>query len=231
MKILGIDTSTMMGSAGIIEDDMPLGQFSLNIETTHSERLMEAIVTLLSGVRVTLEEIDCFAISIGPGSFTGLRIGLGTVKGLSMATGKDVVPVSTLEALALNIPFCRHLICPILDARKKEVYTALFKYGNDDSIIRLTDDMVISPGLLTTHVKGPVVFTGDGVHVYRDQIMRQFKDYARFAPVNAILPSGISVARMGLQNLRKGIAGSGNLVPVYIRKSEAEVKLEVRRKK
>ncbi len=231
MKILGIDTSTMMGSVGLIDDDMPLGQFSLNIETTHSERLMEAVVTLIEGVRVNSDAIDGYAISIGPGSFTGLRIGLGAVKGLSMATGKSVVPVSTLEALAVNIPFCRYLICPILDARKKEVYTALFKYSDDGSIIRLTDDMVASPEILIDRIKEPVVFTGDGVYVYRDMIMRNLSEYAHFAPVNTILPSGLSVARTGLQNLQKGMVGSDDLVPVYIRKSEAEVKLEVRSKK
>ena len=228
MKILGIDTSTMMGSVGLIDDDMPLGQFSLNIETTHSERLMEAVVTLIEGVRVNLDAIDGYAISIGPGSFTGLRIGLGAVKGLSMTTGKPVVPVSTLEALAFNIPFCRYLICPIPDARKKEVYTALFKYSDDGSIIRLTDDMVVSPEILMDRINEPVVFMGDGVYVCRDMIMRHLSEYAHFAPVNTVLPSGISVARMGLQNLKKGITGSGNMVPVYIRKSEAEVKLEAK---
>ena len=165
MKVIGIDTSTMMGSVGIIDDNRPLGQFSLNIETTHSERLMEAVSGLIESVRITLAQIDCLAISIGPGSFTGLRIGLGTVKGLSMASDKVVVPVSTLEALAFNTPFCRHLICPLLDAKKNEVYTAFFKYADDGSIIRLTDDLVISPGLLTDRIKKPVIFTRDGVYI------------------------------------------------------------------
>ena len=221
----------MMGSVGLIDDDMPLGQFSLNIETTHSERLMGAVVTLLEGVRVNLDAIDGYAISTGPGSFTGPRIGLGSVKVLSMTTGTPVVLVSTLEALAFNIPFCRYLICPIPDARKKEVYTALFKYSDDGSIIRLTDDMVVSPEILMDRIKEPVVFMGDGVYVYRDMIMRNLSEYAHFAPVNTVLPSGISVARLGLQNLQKGMVGSANLVPVYIRKSEAEVKLEARSKK
>ncbi len=229
MKVLGIDTSTLMGSAGIIDDDRPLGQISLNIKTTHSERLMEAVADLIASVRITLDQIDCFAISIGPGSFTGLRIGLGTVKGLSMAAGKCVVPVSTLEALAFNTPYCRHLICPILDAKKKEVYTALFKYADDGSIIRLTEDLVLSPGYLIERINEPVMFTGDGVYIYRDLLMRHLGERAHIAPANTILPSGISIAMMGLQNIQKGMAGSGSLVPVYIRKSEAEIKFEARR--
>lgn len=228
MKVLGIDTSTMMGSVGIIDDDRPLGQFSLNIERTHSERLMEAISGLIESVGITLDQIDCLAISIGPGSFTGLRIGLGTVKGFSIVSGKSVVPVSTLEALAFNTPFCRHLICPLLDAKKNEVYTALFKYADDGSIIRLTDDLVISPGLLINRLNEPVMFTGDGVYVFRDLLRRHLGDLAYFAPANTILPSGISIAIMGLQNFQKGMVGSSSLVPVYIRKSAAELKFMAR---
>jgi tRNA threonylcarbamoyladenosine biosynthesis protein TsaB len=192
MKVLGIDTSTMTGSIGLIEDDRPLGQYSLSIEVTHSERLMNAIDRLLEGVRIKLDSIDGFAVSIGPGSFTGLRIGLGTVKGLCMATGKHAASVSTLEALASNMPFCSNLICPVLDARKKEVYTALFRYNADGRIIRLTEDMVLSPDLLVEKIQEPAVFSGDGVYVYRDFLKKRLGDYAFFAPVNSILPSGLS---------------------------------------
>ncbi|MCC6544027.1 MAG: tRNA (adenosine(37)-N6)-threonylcarbamoyltransferase complex dimerization subunit type 1 TsaB [Nitrospirae bacterium] len=228
MKVIGVDTSTMMGSVGIIDDDRPLGQISLNIERTHSERLMEAVSGLIESVQITLDQIECLAISIGPGSFTGLRIGLGTVKGLSLVSGKSVVPVSTLEALAFNTPFCRYLVCPLLDAKKSEVYTALFKYTDNGSIIRQTDDFVISPDKLIDRLNEPVMFTGDGVHVYRDLLKRHLGDLAFFAPANTILPSGISVAILGLQNFQKGKAGSGSLVPVYIRKSEAEIKFMAR---
>jgi len=224
VKVIGIDTSTMTGSIGLVDEDRPVAQYSLKIDVTHSERLMEAVDIVLQGARSKLEEIDGFAVSIGPGSFTGLRIGLGTVKGLCMATGKPASAVSTLEALASNMPFCRYLLCPILDARKKEVYAALFKYREDGCMIRLTDDRVVSPESLIGQIREPVVFLGDGVDVYKDFLKGRLGDNAYFAPMNAMLPSGISVARIGLSKLERGEIISGAEVPVYIRRSEAELK-------
>ncbi|OGW15384.1 MAG: tRNA (adenosine(37)-N6)-threonylcarbamoyltransferase complex dimerization subunit type 1 TsaB [Nitrospirae bacterium GWA2_42_11] len=228
MKVLGIDTATMMGSVGLIDDDRPVAQYSLSIEVTHSERLMETIDVLLRGVRIGLDGIDGFAVSTGPGSFTGLRIGLATVKGLCMATGKEAASVSTLEALALNMPYCSYSICPVLDARKKEVYSALFRYDEDGTLKRLTDDMVISPELLVEMIKGPVVFSGDGVYTYRDIFKRRLGSNAHFAPVNAMFPSGLSVAGLGLSKLKKGETMDKTGVPAYVRRSEAEIKFETR---
>lgn len=226
MKILGIDTSTLMGSVGLLDSDKPVAQHSLSIEVTHSERLLDTIDRLFKDTRMTLDAIDGFAISTGPGSFTGLRIGLGTVKGLCMATGKQAVGVSTLQALAANLPFCRYTICPILDARKKEVYTALFKYDKNGSIIRKTEDMTISPELLADQIQEPVVFLGDAVYVYGALLRKRLGDRTFFAPVNCMLPSGLSVAAIGLEKLSKGETMSPIEVPAYIRKSEAEVRRE-----
>lgn len=228
MKVLGIDTSTLMGSVGIIEDGRPIAQYSLSIEVTHSERLLDTVNTMLKDSRINIDSVDGFAISIGPGSFTGLRIGLGTVKGLCMVTGKQAAGVSTLEALASNLPFCKYTICPVLDARKKEVYTALFKYDENGSIIRVTEDMAVSPEFLVENliarIEGSVVFLGDGVYVYEDLLSKQLNDKALFAPVNCLLPSGLSVARIGMQKLLNGEVLPPTGVPAYIRKSEAEVK-------
>jgi len=224
VKVIGIDSSTMTGSIGLIDEDRPVAQYSLKIDVTHSERLMETIDLVLQGARIALKEIDGFAVSIGPGSFTGLRIGLGTVKGLCMATGKPAAAVSTLEALAANMPFCRYLLCPLLDARKKEVYAALFKYREEGCMIRLTDDRVVSPEFLIEQIREPVVFLGDGVDVYKDFLKGRLGDHAYFAPMNAMLPSGISVAMLGLAKLKKGEVITDTEIPVYIRRSEAELK-------
>ncbi len=224
MKILGIDTSTLMGSVGLIEGDRPIAQYSLSIEVTHSERLLDTVDRLLHDAGESLKALDGFAVSIGPGSFTGLRIGLGTIKGLSMVTGRPAVGVSTLQALAANIPFCSYTVCPILDARKKEVYTAFFKYDEKGSMIRMTEDMAISPELLIEQIQEPVVFLGDAVYVYEDLLKERLGDKALFAPVNCRLPSGLSVAKIGMNKLINGEVLSPSGVPAYIRRSEAEVK-------
>ena len=132
MKILAIDTSTMLGGIAIMDDLTLIAETRLNVKSTHSERLMTEIEHCLKQSSLKISDIDVFAVAIGPGSFTGLRIGLSAVKGLSYATGKPIVSVPTLDALALNFPYSRYPVCTMLDARKKEVYAALFKWEDDN---------------------------------------------------------------------------------------------------
>ena len=143
MRVLAIDTSTMLGGVAVMDDLLGLvAEVRFNVKSTHSERLMTSVEYVLKQSGYTIADMDFFAVAIGPGSFTGLRIGLSTVKGFSYATGKPIVSVPTLEALAHNFPFSQYLVCTMLDARKKEVYAALFKW-KDDSFIRLIDEMSI----------------------------------------------------------------------------------------
>ncbi len=143
MRVLAIDTSTMLGGVAVMDDLLGLvAEVRFNVKSTHSERLMTSIEYVLKQSGYTIADMDFFAVAIGPGSFTGLRIGLSTVKGFSYATGKPIVSVPTLEALAHNFPFSQYPVCTMLDARKKEVYAALFKW-KDDSFIRLIDEMSI----------------------------------------------------------------------------------------
>jgi len=140
MKVLAIDTSTMLGGIAVVDDQFGLViEIRLNVKSTHSEKLMTSIDYALQQSGYKVSDMDCFAVAIGPGSFTGLRIGLSTVKGFSYATGKPIVSVPTLEALAYNFPFCQYPVCTMLDARKKEVYAALFEWKND-GFIRLIDE-------------------------------------------------------------------------------------------
>ena len=130
MKILAIETSTMLGGIAIADDSAGLiAEVRLNVKSTHSERLMTEINHVLQQSGLTVDDIDIFGVAIGPGSFTGLRIGLSTAKGFSYATGKPIVSVPTLEAFAWNFPYCRHPVCIMLDARKGEVYAALFQWA------------------------------------------------------------------------------------------------------
>ncbi len=232
MKVLGINTATIFGSVGLVDTDRILGEYSLNIPVTHSERLMTSIDRLLSDTRVSLEEIDGFSIALGPGSFTGLRIGVSTVKGLAFATGQPVVGVSTLKALAQNLFNCPYKICPILDARKKEVYAALFRADGSRQLKRLTPDMVTSPQALVEQIHGPVAFLGDGVELYGGFLKRKLGRRASFVAPEFSYVRGAVVAQMGLELIAKGERlDIVSFVPHYIRRSEAEIKYEERAKK
>lgn len=231
MKVLGIDTATMMGSIGLIDDEGAIAEYSLNIRATHSERLMPAIDRLLKDSGIMPKDIDGFAVSIGPGSFTGLRIGLATVKGLAMGWNKPAAAVSTLEALAFNLAYAEHLICPILDARKNEVYTAMFKSDGRGGMKRLVQDMAIDMQTFLREYDEDIIFMGDAVDSYRERILDILKDRAHFAPKNRNMPSGASVAELGLKKIRDGKAvDPSGLAPFYIRRPEAEVNLEKKKK-
>jgi tRNA threonylcarbamoyladenosine biosynthesis protein TsaB len=229
MKILAIETSTMLGGIAIMDDLSGLiAEVRLNVKSTHSERLMTEIAHVLKQAELKVSDIDVFAIAIGPGSFTGLRIGLSTVKGFSYATGKPIVSVPTLEALAWNFPFCRHPVCTMLDARKKEVYSALFKW-EDGGFIRLIDEVSIKVNRVLEDIKlssdKKVVFTGEGAILYRDKIIEVMGNKAIFASPEKIVPSPANVASIGIKKAIKGeFSEPVSLVPFYIRRSEAELK-------
>lgn len=162
MYSLGINTSTKTCSVALLKEHSLIIEITLSDTLSHSRKLLSLINYALDRVKIKISEIDVFAVSTGPGSFTGLRIGIGTLKGLCLATGKPIVGVSTLEALSYSIPYNSALICPILDARNNEVYTSLFRY-QDKRLVRLIDDMVISPEELLPKIKEKVIFLGDGV--------------------------------------------------------------------
>lgn len=230
MKVLAIETSSMLGGIAIMDDSQGLiAEMRLNVKSTHSERLMTTIAYTLKQAAVSLSDIDVFGIAIGPGSFTGLRIGLSTVKGLSYATGRPIVSVPTLEAFAYNFPFPRYPVCIMLDARKKEVYTAVFKW-EDDGFVRLIDETSVRPEEFTRHSLlvtryDKFIFAGDGVLLYRDKIMETMGERAILASPEKMVPSPANVAYLGIKRAMKGeFSEPVSLVPFYIRKSEAEIK-------
>jgi len=229
VKVLALETATTAGSAAILDDeDGPIGEVRVNIKVAHAERLMPSIDWLLKSSHISIHDIDAFAVSIGPGSFTGLRIGLSTVKGFSYATQKPVIPVPTLDAFARTLPFCEYFICPMLDARKNEIYTGLYKWkkGICEKIIPET---AINPPDFLKEIKGQTVFTGDGVRIYKELIINILGDDAIFAPPSKMSPSASNVAQIALEKLKEGIAIDPiTLTPFYIRKSEAEIKGNVK---
>jgi tRNA threonylcarbamoyladenosine biosynthesis protein TsaB len=226
MKILGIDTSTSCGSLGIIDDEEVVAEYALLRDETHSTRLVPAIQALLKEARLDLGEIDGIAVSLGPGSFTGLRVGLSAVKGLALATERPVVGVPTLDALAANLPFTPYLICPLVDARKGEVYTALYKDGQGGQVEQLTPYQVLSPlDLLEKIPLQETVFLGDGVEAYGELIEERLGAKALFAPPHLRFLRGSTVAEIGLTRFKKGKKDDiTSLVPIYVRPSDAEIK-------
>jgi tRNA threonylcarbamoyladenosine biosynthesis protein TsaB len=244
MKILAIETSTMLGGIAITDTLSGLiVEVRLNVKSTHSERLMTEIDHALRQAGLKVSDIDVFAVSTGPGSFTGLRIGLSTVKGFSYITGKPIVSVPTLHALAWNFPYCRYPVCTMLDARKKEVYAALFRWDNED-FIRVIDEMSIKVDRLLGRInennpplppfsKGgeggfsdeKIVFTGEGSLIYRDKIIEVMGDKAIFATAEKMVPSPANVASIGIRKaMKREFSEPVSLVPFYIRRSEAEIK-------
>jgi tRNA threonylcarbamoyladenosine biosynthesis protein TsaB len=226
MKILGVDTSTSCGSLGIIDDDEVVAEYALLRDETHSTRLIPTIQALLKEARLSLDEIDGIAVSLGPGSFTGLRVGLSAVKGLALADEKPVVGVPTLDALASNLPFTPNVICPILDARKGEVYTALYKDGVGGQVEQLTPYQILSPlDLLEKIPFQKTIFLGNGVEAYGELIEERLGVKALFAPPHLRFLRGSSVAEIGLQRFKKGEKDDiSSLVPIYVRPSDAEIK-------
>jgi tRNA threonylcarbamoyladenosine biosynthesis protein TsaB len=226
MFILGIETSTKTGSVAIVSEDAVIAQYSLNIEVTHSERLMSTVDRVLKDSGIVIADMDGFAVAIGPGSFTGLRIGLAAVKGLAFATGKPVAAIPTLKALAWNLPQAGHPVCPMLDARKNEVYAALYKYQGRE-LVQLMPEATIPLAEIANRIAGTVLFTGEASRIYQQSLEQAFGDRAFFAPRTACLPSAAAVAEIGLGMIQKGEQiDPDNLTPLYIRRPEAEVAWE-----
>lgn len=228
MYILGIETSTRTGSVAVVSEDSVIAQYSLNIEVTHSERLMSTVDRVLKDTGLVIADIDGYAVAIGPGSFTGLRIGLAAVKGLALVTGRPVAAVPTLKALAGNLPYSAYPVCPMLDARKKEVYAATYRFEGAD-MAQIMAEAVLSLSLLSERISGKTLFTGEASHLFREDIEKIFGDRALFAPVSSILPSAATVAGIGLNMIKSGKkTAPDSLTPMYIRRPEAEVAWEKR---
>ena len=230
MYILGIETATRTGGVAIVSEDGVLAEYTLNIEVTHSERLMSTVDRVFKDTGLRMASIDGFGVSIGPGSFTGLRIGLSTVKGLAFTTGKPVAAVPTLKALAWNTPHARYPVCPLLDARKKEVYAALYRYDGRE-LVQDLPEMVLPLAELADRVAGEVLFSGEGARLFAGDIERLFAGRAHLAPLSATVPSAASVAEIALDMIRAGRhTGPDDLSPMYIRRPEAELAWEKRQR-
>ena len=222
MRILAVETSTMAGSAALLDGDRIVGQSMLNIALTHSERLMAMVDRLLQDCEWQVESLEGVAVSIGPGSFTGLRVGIATIKGLALALSLPVAPVPTLDALASNVPFADAEVCPILDARKAEVYLSRYR-STTGRVERVWDYLALSPRDAAERLTPPVIVLGDGVAACLP-FLSHHGAAVRVAPPAQSVPSAAAVGQIGHAMLSSGdgVAADG-LTPMYLRPSEAEL--------
>ncbi|NLB82252.1 MAG: tRNA (adenosine(37)-N6)-threonylcarbamoyltransferase complex dimerization subunit type 1 TsaB [Clostridiaceae bacterium] len=219
MNLLAVDSCSNVATCALTKDNKLIAEAVINDKKTHSVKLLPLIEKLLNDVNTDVSEIDYFAVTAGPGSFTGQRIGIATVKGLCHAMRKKCVSVSSLEALAYNIPHTSYLVCPIMDARRDRVYTATFQNLN-----YLVGDRVIALSELLNEVKGKdTIFVGDGVDVFRQTIIESNGNHAYFPPTHLVHLRAGSVAAAALKYIDKGLAVNWDeLMPTYLQKSQAE---------
>lgn len=225
MRVLGIETSTGVEGVAVVERGRLLGEWTLNLPQSHSIRLLPSIDGLLRALGMGIEEVDGIAVSIGPGSFTGLRIGLSTAKGLSMSLGKPLLGVPTLKALALPFSSWPYLLCPLIDARRGELYVALYR-SRGDELDEVLSPQVLPPEEVVERLRGEgALLVGDGALLYKDLFLKELGDRAYFPPPPLHHPRASAVAFLGEGRLLRGERDDLlTLTPLYVRPSDAELK-------
>ena len=222
MKLLTIDTSTSTCSVSLTIGERVVFECLLNSEKTPASRLLRLIDTALGEAGLGITELDGIGVALGPGSFTGLRIGIATVKGLALAAKKPVAGFSSLAMLAMNIPWAAYQVCPMFDAKKKEIYTAV--YSCRELPVPVVADCVVSPEDFLEGLDGVTIFVGEGALAYRDLIVYRLGERALFAPSSAQQPRASYGAVLARGAFARGeIIPLAALVPRYIRASEAEL--------
>lgn len=222
MKILSVDSSALTASVALCEDERVLAEYTITNGNTHSETLLPMVESIFNFFGIGAEDIDIFAVSSGPGSFTGVRIGAATVKGLAFASGKACVGVSTLEALVFNLKHCKGLICPVMNARRSQVYTAIFR-SDGSALTRLMPDSAIAISELDSILAEygeEVMLCGDG---YGITVAAFEKTKVLHTPERLRVQSAASVASVALEKYRAGEYSDDRSLGVdYLRPSQAE---------
>lgn len=225
MKILALDSSGLVASVAVTEDDNLLGEYTINYKKTHSQTLLPMLDEVAKMIELDLKTVDAIAVSAGPGSFTGLRIGSATAKGLALALDKKIVSVPTVDALAYNIWNCTDVICPLMDARRQQTYTGLYTF-EDGRMQTLLPQCVVQIEEIINKVNDmgkPIVFLGDGVPVFADFIAQHCKVPYQYAPAHCNKQRAASVAALGAILYGEGKAEpAAEHKPDYLRLSQAE---------
>lgn len=224
MRILAADTATAVNTAALWEAGVTLAETQVQCGRKHAERFMDTVDWVLREANLGLDDVDCFAVSAGPGSFTGLRIGVAAMKGLALATGKGLLAVPTLDAMTRLAPFHGECVVPLLDARMQEVFGAVYEFEEGERR-KLTADRVCAVEDLLSAVhshRRPPIFLGDGAHLYAKSIRKAFPS-ARIVPPYAGMPRAAAVAAEAAALIEDGASmDAASVAPVYLRKSQAE---------
>ena len=225
MKILGLDSSGIVASVAIVEDENLIAEYTVNYKKTHSQTLLPMLDELVKMTELDLDTIDAIAVAAGPGSFTGLRIGSATAKGLGLALKKPLVEIPTVDALAYNLYDSRALICPIMDARRSQVYTGIYRF-QEHKLVTVEAQMAVPMAEMIEKLNArgeEVVFLGDGVPVFGKMIQENLKVPYSFAPAHVNKQRAAAVAALGGIYVKEGkIVTAMEHVPEYLRVSQAE---------
>jgi len=228
MKILALDSSGLVATVAILEDDILLAEYTVNYKKTHSQTLLPMLEKVKDMVDLDMQSLDAIAVAKGPGSFTGLRIGSATAKGLALALNKPIIEIPTLEGLAYNLYGSRELVCPIMDARREQVYTGLYRFEAEDefSIKEIMGQSAMSIRDLIEKINeigAEVVFLGDGVPVFEETINNLLKVPYSFAPAHMNRQRAGSVATLAAKYFVQGkMVDAKAHEPEYLRLSQAE---------
>ena len=231
MKLLVLDSSGLVASVALIEDDQLIAEYTTGNKLTHSQTLLPMLDEVIKRTSFEIEDIDAVAVAKGPGSFTGLRIGAATAKGLGLALDKPIIPVSTVDGLAYQLFGTSMIICPMMDARRKQVYTGFYRFeGSEMKVLKEQCAQSVEDTLIQLReYNEPVVFLGDGVPVYKEEILEKMGDLAIFAPAHANRQRAAAVGALAQVYFAQGIYESADeFVPEYLRKSQAEREREER---
>jgi tRNA threonylcarbamoyladenosine biosynthesis protein TsaB len=229
MKILAVDSSGLVASVAVVEDGVTLAEYTMNYKKTHSQTLLPMLNEIKEMVDLDLNSIDYIAVAAGPGSFTGLRIGSATVKGMGLALKKDIVEVPTLEGLAFNLCGTDKYVCPLMDARRNQVYTGIYRFTTEDhewKMEAVCEQCAVDVReiiAICNELGHEVIFLGDGVPVYKKQIEELMSVPYSFAPANMNRQRAASVGTLACKYAKEGKSVSAAAhEPEYLRKSQAE---------
>ena len=228
MKILALDTSTIMTTCAVLNENQVLGEYSLNQDMSHSEKLVPMVKEVLDSLDLKIEDIDLYGVTKGPGSFTGLRIGVATVKTFAHLFDRPIVGISTLEALAFNLPY-NEIIVPMIDARRNRVYTGVYSWKGNKLETLMEPNVIEIDELLDylNNTYNQIIVNGNGSFLYKDKISGILRDKVRFSTISHNSCQATSVGELALIKYKDGYMDNYyTLVPEYLRESQAQRELK-----